>query len=132
MVPKTAFFGPSLKEAPLGSRPTALILSGGAALGSWQAGVVYAFEREHGLSFHSVAGTSAGSLNGLAYFQDTIETLRELWRDVPGGVFLKYAISLRPPSLHSTRRYREHPRGYRLRFRAPCRKTSGCSRVSSR
>ena len=92
---------PSLSEAPLGSRPTALILSGGAALGAWQGGVLWALEKTHGLKFSQVLGTSAGSINGAAYLQDSTELLRELWRDVPREAFLHFAPRLSPPSLFS-------------------------------
>lgn len=94
------FPGPSLKEAPLGSRPLALILPGGAALGAWQGGVMCRLV-EKGLSFHSVLGTSAGSLNGVAYFQDTLDLLRERWKDIPRGEFMRWAPRFRPPSLYS-------------------------------
>ncbi|MBI3299681.1 MAG: patatin-like phospholipase family protein [Elusimicrobia bacterium] len=92
---------PSLAEAPLGSRPTALVLSGGAALGAWQGGVLWALEKNHGLSFPQVLGTSAGSVNGAAYFQGTTDLLRELWRDVPREAFLRFEPRLSPPSLFS-------------------------------
>lgn len=105
-------YGPTLEEAPLGSRPTALILSGGAALGSWQGGVLYGFEKEHGLDFHSVAGTSVGSLNGVAYFQNDTERLKELWRDVPGGVFMKYSLGLRPPHVFSQKAVRDYLKNF--------------------
>lgn len=92
---------PSLAEAPLGSRPTALILSGGAALGAWQGGVLWALEKAHGLTFSQVLGTSAGSVNGVAYLQGSTELLRELWRDVPREAFLHFSPRLTPPSLFS-------------------------------
>jgi predicted acylesterase/phospholipase RssA len=102
-----SFHGPELDSSPFGSRPTGLILSGGAALGSWQGGVLYALEKEFGFSFHSVAGTSAGSLNGVAYFQDKTETLKSLWRDMPDGSFMRFAPRLNPPSLYSSDAVRE-------------------------
>ena len=58
-----------LDDAPLGSRPLALVLSGGASLSSWQAGVLCALVERHGLSFQDVIGTSGGSINGFAEFQ---------------------------------------------------------------
>lgn len=104
--------GPDLGDAPLGSRPTALILSGGAALGSWQGGVLYALEKEYGFSFHSVAGTSAGCLNGVGYFQNKTDNLRELWRDIPGGLFMRLAPRLRPPSIYSQQAIRSYLRTF--------------------
>ncbi|MFA6028919.1 MAG: patatin-like phospholipase family protein [Elusimicrobiota bacterium] len=91
--------GPSLEQAPLGSRPTALILSGGAALGSWQGGVLHELCARRGWSLHSVLGTSAGSVNAAAYYQDGLEALREAWRDVPRRSFLRPRPRLFPPSL---------------------------------
>lgn len=91
---------PSLASAPLGSRPTALILSGGASLGAWQGGVLWELERR-GLSFGQVLGTSAGSINGAAYFQGDVGLLKELWRDVPREAFLDWTPRLVPPSLLS-------------------------------
>ncbi len=105
-------YGPALEDAPLGSRPAALILSGGVALGSWQGGVLYAFEKEHGLDFHSVAGTSAGSLNGVAYFQNDTERLKRMWRDVPRGAFMKYSLGLRPPRVYSQDAMRTYLKGF--------------------
>ncbi|MBI5596592.1 MAG: patatin-like phospholipase family protein [Elusimicrobia bacterium] len=92
---------PSLAEAPLGTRPAALILSGGAALGAWQGGVLWAFDARHGIPFGQVLGTSAGSINGAAYLQGSTALLKELWRDVPRGDFLDLSPRLVPPSLLS-------------------------------
>lgn len=92
---------PTLAEAPLGSRPTALVLSGGAALGAWQGGVLWALDKSHGIPFQQVLGTSAGSINGAAYLQGSTEMLRELWRDVPREDFLDFSPRLSPPSLLS-------------------------------
>ncbi|MFH1724902.1 MAG: patatin-like phospholipase family protein [Elusimicrobiota bacterium] len=95
------FSGPTLEEAPLGSRPTALILTGGAAMGSWQGGFLYSLEKTHGVPFHSVVGISAGSINGAAYLQDDTEVLKTVWCDIPRGVFMRLSPRLRPPSLLS-------------------------------
>jgi len=86
---------------PLGERPIGLILSGGAALASWQAGVLCALVKSHGLSFHSVLGTSAGSVNGAAYLQGEMEMIEELWRNVPRRRILRFSPRLYPPSLLS-------------------------------
>jgi predicted acylesterase/phospholipase RssA len=101
-------YGPDLESSPFGTRPIALILSGGAALGSWQGGAVYALEKELGFSFHSVAGTSAGSLNGVAYFQNKTETLKSMWRDMPDGSFMRFSPRLRPPSLYCGQSIRDY------------------------
>ena len=45
------------------SRKIGLMLSGGAARGAFQAGVVSAFARA-GLRFHAIVGTSVGAING--------------------------------------------------------------------
>lgn len=89
---------PCIEQAPLGSRPTALILSGGASLGAWQGGVLWELERR-GLSFGQVLGSSAGSINGAAYFQGTVGMLNELWRDVPRESFLDWSPGIAPPHL---------------------------------
>ncbi|MDE2291348.1 MAG: patatin-like phospholipase family protein [Elusimicrobia bacterium] len=89
---------PSVEDAPLGSRPTALVLSGGAALGAWQGGVLWELDRR-GLRFPQVLGSSAGSINGAAYLQGTMDLLKDLWRDVPRKDFLDFKPRLSPPSL---------------------------------
>ncbi len=89
---------PTLEESPLGSRPTALILSGGASLGAWQGGVLWELERR-GLSFGQVLGSSAGSINGAAYFQGTVGMLKDLWRDVPRESFLDWSPGISPPRI---------------------------------
>lgn len=95
---------PSLAEAPVGSRPIAVILSGGGAYGSWQGGALYRLA--HGLKFHSVLGTSAGCLNGFAYFQNDLETLKSLWRDIARDRFLKFSPRLTPPHIFSQKTLR--------------------------
>lgn len=83
---------------PLGSRPTALVLSGGAALGAWQAGCLYALAEKR-IPFHSVFGASIGALNGLAYAQDTMQRMWKVWNDVEVGDFFRMRPRLFPPSL---------------------------------
>lgn len=97
-------------DSPLGSRPTALILPGGAALGAWQGGCLYGLVQK-GLSFHSVFGTSIGALNGCGYFQDTLERMWKVWRHMDRGAFFKLRPGIAPVSLFSQshlRRYLEH------------------------
>lgn len=89
---------PTLAAAPFGSRPTALVLSGGASLGAWQGGVLWELERR-GLRFAQVLGTSAGSINGAAYFQGDVGMLKDLWRDVPRESFMDWSPGLVPPHL---------------------------------
>ena len=58
----------------------ALVLSGGAALGAYEAGVAYALlELE---SFDLVCGTSIGALNGTLVAQGARDQLREVWATV--------------------------------------------------
>ena len=95
------FDGPSLEDAPLGSRPFAFVLSGGAALGSWQGGALFALSEESGWRAHSVVGTSAGAINGAAYLQGDLPLLQELWRSIPRARFMKWSLGFRPPRLWS-------------------------------
>lgn len=96
---------------PLGSRPTALVLSGGAALGSWQAGCLYGLVTK-GFSFHSVFGTSIGCLNGCGYFQDTLELMWKVWRDVRRSDLFRLRPRLNPISLFSQKHLRDYLAGY--------------------
>lgn len=103
-----SFNGPGLDRVPLGTRPFAYVLSGGAALGSWQGGVLHALSQERGLRAHSVVGTSAGAINGAAYLQGDMALLRDLWRSIPRKRFMKWSVGLFPPrlfSLESVRAY---------------------------
>lgn len=95
------FLGPSLDDAPIGSRPFAFVLSGGAALGAWQGGALFALSEEAGWRAHSVVGTSAGAINGAAYLQGDLPMLRELWRSIPRERFMKWSPGLTPPRLWS-------------------------------
>ncbi|OGR59624.1 MAG: hypothetical protein A2X36_05410 [Elusimicrobia bacterium GWA2_69_24] len=90
----------SSTDVPLGGRPTALILSGGASLAAWQGGALYALERR-GIPFQAVLGTSAGSLNGAAYLQGDTELLKKLWTDIPREKLMRFSPRLSPPSLFS-------------------------------
>jgi predicted acylesterase/phospholipase RssA len=96
---------------PLGSRPIALVLPGGAALGSWQAGCLYGLV-EKGLSFHSIFGTSIGSLNGCAYFQDTLERMWKVWHDVRSSDFFRVRPKINPVSFFSQRHLRDYLAGH--------------------
>jgi len=58
-----------------------LALSGGAALGAYQAGAIKAL-RERGLDIRVVAGSSIGALNGYLAATGDIELLISLWSDM--------------------------------------------------
>jgi NTE family protein len=58
----------------------ALVLSGGAALGAYEAGVSYALLESE--TFDLVCGTSVGALNGTLVAQGEREQLRDLWSKV--------------------------------------------------
>jgi predicted acylesterase/phospholipase RssA len=94
-------------HGPLFSRPTALILSGGAALGSWQAGCLYALAQK-GMTFHSVFGTSIGALNGAGYFQDTLERMWKVWRHLDRGKFFRLRPGLSPIHVFSQKHLRRY------------------------
>ncbi len=67
---------------------TALVLSGGNALGSWQAGA-FAALAARGLTIDWVVGGSAGSLNAAIVAgnlpERAVERLRAFWTPAPGG-----------------------------------------------
>ncbi len=75
--------------------PIAFVLSGGAALGAIQAGMLQAL-RQAGIYPDLVVGTSVGALNGAAIadrgLDDSVDLLAELWRQMqrkdvfPGGL----------------------------------------------
>jgi len=92
----------------LGSRPTALVLPGGAAYGSWQAGCLYGLAHVRKLNFHSIFGTSVGAINGTAYVQDTFERLREVWTTVKGSDFFRLSPRLNPVSFFSQKHLRSY------------------------
>ncbi len=102
------FNGPTLDRVPIGTRPFGFVLSGGAALGSWQAGVLYALSRGCGWQAHSVVGTSAGAINGAAYLQGDFDLLKELWRSIPRDRFMKWSPGISPPRLFSLESVREY------------------------
>jgi len=94
-------------DAPLGSRPIALVLPGGAAFGAWQGGCLYGLAGK-GLTFHSIFGTSIGCLNGVGYFQDSLERLYKIWHSVNASDFFSFRPTMRPPSLFSQRALRDY------------------------
>lgn len=92
-------------------------------MGSWQAGVMSAFI-ENGLKFHSVLGTSIGAINGAAYFQGIDSRLKEMWRDMPPGAFMRFSPRLGPPSLYSLENVRKYLNG--LIDEEVCRRERRC------
>ena len=70
----------TLKSSEDGIR-RGLVLSGGAALGAYQAGVLKAI-REHGISFQAIAATSVGTIHALAWNRgDTILSIDQHWKE---------------------------------------------------
>ncbi len=82
-------------------RPLGLALSGGGALGSWQAGVLSALEKKFRLSFDSIACFSAGALNGAAFALGMIDTALERWEKIKENKILKFSPHLFPLSIFS-------------------------------
>ena len=58
-----------------------LVLEGGGAKGSYQAGAYKAF-KESGIEIAAVCGTSIGALNGAMIVQGQFETCLDLWNDI--------------------------------------------------
>jgi NTE family protein len=58
-----------------------IVLEGGGAKGSYQAGAYKAIS-ENGLEISAVAGTSIGALNGAMIVQGEFETCIDLWNDI--------------------------------------------------
>jgi len=84
-------------------RPLGLVLSGGGALGCWQAAALRVLEADFGLAFDAVLGFSAGALTGSSYALDLMEETVARWRALDGGI-LRFSPRLWPPSIFS-----EHP-----------------------
>lgn len=76
---------------PLGHwpRPLAFVLSGGAAHGAVQVGMLQAL-RQAGIEPDLIVGTSVGALNGVRYAAEpdsAIDALTEVWRSLDQSVF---------------------------------------------
>lgn len=80
-------------------RPLGLVLSGGGALGAWQAGALEALDAA-GLRFDAVLGFSIGALNGAALAFGRLGEALARWRGLDGGI-LTLKPRLAPPSLFS-------------------------------
>ena len=59
----------------------ALVLSGGGALGAFEAGVIQAL-KDNGQEFDLVCGTSIGAINAALVSQDKIDGLTSLWHNI--------------------------------------------------
>lgn len=76
------------------------MLAGGGSLGSWQAGALRELEKA-GVSFSTVLGFSAGSLNGAAYALGALAVALEGWSRCDRLLRLRPRLS--PPALFSER-----------------------------
>ncbi|AFM11418.1 Patatin [Turneriella parva DSM 21527] len=80
--PRTAKRKPAKKPARRPpARSYALVLSGGAALGAYQAGAIRAIF-EAGLEVRCVAGSSIGALNGYLTATRSIGTMLKFWQEI--------------------------------------------------
>ncbi len=61
-------------------KKTALVLSSGAMMGSYQCGVLKAF-RQHNLEFDVLVGSSAGAYNGIRYLADQMDICERIYVD---------------------------------------------------
>lgn len=87
-----------VKASSFLARPLGLVLSGGGALGAWQAAALLELERA-GLAFDSVLGFSAGSLNGAAYSLGIMDQAVSRWSLLKN--VLRFSPRFKPLSLFS-------------------------------
>lgn len=80
------------------SRPLGLYLSGGGALGAWQAGALEVLAPR--LEFSRVAGFSVGALHGAAYCFGKVERMREIWSRIEHEKILRFSPKWSPFSLY--------------------------------
>src|SRR5579871_4931395 len=59
----------------------ALVLTGGGALGAYEAGVVRGLA-DAGEAFDLVCGTSIGAINAAFYAQDMLPELEQMWKSI--------------------------------------------------
>jgi NTE family protein len=78
-----------------------LLLSGGGALGAWQAGALEALSAA-GLQFDKVLGFSAGAMAGATCAFGMLEDLVGFYRDADHVRVLRFGPGLRPPRLFSS------------------------------
>lgn len=80
----------------------ALVLQGGGALGSYQAGVYQALD-EAGIELNWIAGVSIGAVNAALIAgsapEDRIRTLRSFWTEVSSEPWCAAWLGLLPPTL---------------------------------
>ncbi len=86
---------------PLFEKPIGLFLTGGGALGSWQAGCLDRLVTGYGVEFDVVAGFSAGALNGMAYCLGRTSEIERMWKSLKPGSLLKLSPRLMPFTLFS-------------------------------
>lgn len=65
----------------MSDKQVGLVLEGGGVKGAYELGAVIAL-LEHGYSFHSIAGTSIGALNGAVLASQNVEKLAEYWEEI--------------------------------------------------
>lgn len=82
-------------------KPIGLFLTGGGALGSWQAGCLDRIVTEYDIKFDVVAGFSAGALNGTACCLGRTSELERMWGALSPGSLLKLSPRLMPFTLFS-------------------------------
>jgi NTE family protein len=80
--------------------PLGLVLTGGGALGAWEAGCLEGLLRG-GLRFDRVIGYSSGALAGTGAFLGRMDELLERWRRIDEGRILRFSPQLSPLSLFS-------------------------------
>lgn len=80
-------------------RPLGVFLSGGGALGAWQAGALEALI-EFGVVFDEIMGFSIGAVNGAALAFGRMDEALRRWRTLDGAI-LRPRPRLSPPSLCS-------------------------------
>ena len=80
--------------------PLGLVLTGGGALGAWEAGFLDGLLRG-GLRFERVLGYSSGALAGAAHFLGAMPELLDRWHNVSDGRILRFAPCYSPFSLFS-------------------------------
>ena len=90
----------------MNEKQTAFILTGGAAFGAWQGGVLKSMEA-HGKMVPAVFGISAGALNGAAYYQGKMDEMSFYWTHMKGSSFLQFRPKLSPFSILSGDKFRE-------------------------
>jgi predicted acylesterase/phospholipase RssA len=96
--------------APAGlERRHALVLTGGGARGSYQAGVLAGLV-ETGRTYDIICGTSIGAINGALLAQGNIAVLADLWSNI-GRFRLLQPIDTAVPLVHALGEIRDEWRG---------------------